>query len=260
MSEILLDFFEERVSIKKPDIFSELLNQISSKFLLSLEDTKELLLTYKDSNLKNYKIENENDYKIFLQKKISKINLDISQNSSIYKNELQKQEEIVKNKKKLNKLIKIEKEMDKREKEKMKEMNGLINKFGYGANSLIKNIHSIHNGKNMQKQKIRREICMIQKKLDLLEKKEEIEPLKLKTKPKEKKEEKSENDIHKTIICKGCNAKPIIGIRYKCVICPNFEYCENCEKLFGVNHGHPLLKIRNTETTPLYFKCELKNN
>ena len=256
MDELQLCFFEEEIFIKTPTDLSDLLNKISLSFLLSLEDTKELILTYNDNNSIR-KIENENDYKIFLQKKISKINLDISQNSKIYKQELEKQEEIVKNKQKLNKLIKLEKEMDKSEKEKIKEMTGLINKFGFGANSLIKNIHSIHIGKNIQKQNIRKEICILIKKLNLYEKKEEKEPLHLKAKPKEGKNN-NKKDIHRDYICNGCNTKPIIGIRYECAICPNFEYCEKCEKSFGLNHGHPFLKIRNPEDTPLYFKCEFK--
>jgi len=265
MSKLILSFFEEEVYINTPSSLSDLFNKISSSFLLSSEDTKELIITYNDINSKTVNIENENDYKIFLEKKISKINLDISQNSRIYKKELEEQEEIEMNKKKLDKLIKLESEIEKSEKDKIKEMNGLINKFGYGANALIKNIHSIHNGKNIQKQKIRKEICMLQKKLGLPEKYEEVHPMNLRAKPKLKKEEKiikkkeeKKNVIHANYICDGCDADPIVGIRYKCAICPDFDYCEKCEKTMGLSHGHPLLKIRNPKDAPLYFKCELK--
>ena len=39
-----------------------------------------------------------------------------------------------------------------------------------------------------------------------------------------------EKIMHKGVTCDGCGVYPIIGCRYKCAICPNFDYCENCEK------------------------------
>ncbi len=31
------------------------------------------------------------------------------------------------------------------------------------------------------------------------------------------------------VACDGCGVHPIIGIRYKCSVCENFDYCEMCE-------------------------------
>lgn len=45
------------------------------------------------------------------------------------------------------------------------------------------------------------------------------------------------------VICNGCNVCPIKGIRYKCVICDNLNYCEKCEKEKSGNHEHPFLKL-----------------
>ena len=263
MSKLILSFFEEEVNITSPKTLSDLFNQISKSFLLSLDDSKELILTYKDNGEQSFDIKDEKDYKEFLDKKISKIYLDISQDSKIYQNELKEQEEISKNKEKIEKLKKLEKDLEKSEQEKINEMNNLINKLGSNnANALIKNIHSIHNGKNAQQQKIRKEINQLKQKI---EKKEETEPMKLKSQKKvEKKEEKKEetikNNVHGDYICDGCDADPIVGIRYKCAVCEDFDYCEKCEKIFGEKHGHPFLKIRNSDDAPLYFNCKLKKN
>ena len=48
--------------------------------------------------------------------------------------------------------------------------------------------------------------------------------------------------IHKDIQCNGCGMESIYGIRYKCTICPNFNFCSICEN--NKQHEHPFLKIR----------------
>ena len=48
---------------------------------------------------------------------------------------------------------------------------------------------------------------------------------------------------------------PIVGVRYKCTVCKNFDYCENCEKTLGEAHQHPFLKIRKPELTPVQIQC-----
>ena len=53
---------------------------------------------------------------------------------------------------------------------------------------------------------------------------------------------KEEKIIHKGIICDVCGTFPIIGIRYKCLICKNFDLCEKCEKNLSNYHKHPLIK------------------
>ena len=65
------------------------------------------------------------------------------------------------------------------------------------------------------------------------------------------------NDIHTGIICDRCN-EIIIGIRYKCTICKNFDFCEKCENKDKGRHGHPLLKIRKPEMCPIIVECNLK--
>jgi len=49
--------------------------------------------------------------------------------------------------------------------------------------------------------------------------------------------------IHKNISCDGCGMKPILGIRYKCKTCENFDYCQNCLDMYKEKHGHEFDKI-----------------
>jgi len=55
---------------------------------------------------------------------------------------------------------------------------------------------------------------------------------------------KIESVIHDQVQCKGCSASPIEGIRYKCSVCFDFDYCEQCEDKLAMAHNHPFLKIR----------------
>ena len=49
--------------------------------------------------------------------------------------------------------------------------------------------------------------------------------------------------VHKGIRCDGCGLHPIVGWRFKCTICDDYNLCENCEENIGSKHNHPLLKI-----------------
>ncbi|KRF77892.1 protein ref(2)P [Drosophila virilis] len=40
---------------------------------------------------------------------------------------------------------------------------------------------------------------------------------------------------HKGIECDSCKACPLIGFRYRCMQCPNFDLCQACESA----HKHP---------------------
>lgn len=64
--------------------------------------------------------------------------------------------------------------------------------------------------------------------------------------------------VHSGVSCDGCGMNPIIGSRFKCSLCPNFDYCEKCEELNKDLHLHPFIKIYSPETAPINIKCELK--
>ena len=54
--------------------------------------------------------------------------------------------------------------------------------------------------------------------------------------------EKKEQVVHSRYICDGCGMSPIVGIRYKCAVCPDFDFCEKCEAKMGESHNHPFVK------------------
>ena len=57
--------------------------------------------------------------------------------------------------------------------------------------------------------------------------------------------------IHPDVRCNGCNKKPIQGNRFKCAVCEDFDYCEQCEETNKDRHDHPFIKIRKPELEPL---------
>ena len=61
--------------------------------------------------------------------------------------------------------------------------------------------------------------------------------------------------IHHEYICDGCGMEPIIGSRFKCTVCKDFDYCEACEEKHRNDHKHPFLKIYKPSMAPLDIKC-----
>lgn len=53
--------------------------------------------------------------------------------------------------------------------------------------------------------------------------------------------------IHRRYSCNSCNVFPIVGTRYRCVQCFDYDLCEKCEDEFGDSHMHPLVKHRIEE-------------
>ncbi|EFC48772.1 predicted protein [Naegleria gruberi] len=43
--------------------------------------------------------------------------------------------------------------------------------------------------------------------------------------------------VHTSYRCDGCSVEPIVGVRYHCATCGNFDYCENCfHTKKGISH------------------------
>jgi len=64
--------------------------------------------------------------------------------------------------------------------------------------------------------------------------------------------------IHERVECDGCGVAPITGIRYKCSVCPNFDYCDKCE--MEKPHSHPFLKIRKPDQAPAFIQVGIRNS
>lgn len=73
-----------------------------------------------------------------------------------------------------------------------------------------------------------------------------VEEIVKKTKPES--ESLINKSVHNRIICDGCGMNPILGVRYKCSVCEDFDYCENCEAT--IEHSHPFLKIKDPKHHP----------
>ena len=76
----------------------------------------------------------------------------------------------------------------------------------------------------------------------------------------ENENEKKQINRHYGIKCDGCNAFPIVGNRYKCMVCESFNYCENCEEKYANEHSHPFLKITSEKMNSFLYKMFIRQN
>ena len=73
--------------------------------------------------------------------------------------------------------------------------------------------------------------------------------------------------IHEGVKCQNCLMKPIIGERYKCSICPDYNLCKECEEDNSntLKHKHNFIKIRyvnieNINNNNIDIKKLINNN
>jgi hypothetical protein len=57
-------------------------------------------------------------------------------------------------------------------------------------------------------------------------------------------EEKQSDAVHSSVTCDGCQVSPITGVRFKCIVCNDYDLCAACEEGNVHDVQHPLLKIR----------------
>jgi hypothetical protein len=52
---------------------------------------------------------------------------------------------------------------------------------------------------------------------------------------------------HSRVTCDGCGMKPILGNRFKCFICPDFDLCNSCYEVSDHHPLHPFILLRNAD-------------
>ena len=62
---------------------------------------------------------------------------------------------------------------------------------------------------------------------------------------KTKKDAKNESEVHYGVTCDACDKQPIVGNRYKCEVCEDFDICGHCEDA-GEHPGHNMKRIAST--------------
>jgi len=55
-------------------------------------------------------------------------------------------------------------------------------------------------------------------------------------------------DHHFGIECDGCKLNPIVGIRYRCKECPDFDFCETCKTNVEHDPAHTFEQLNEKET------------
>ena len=342
MSKITLNFFGEIFSIEKPKDLSSLRNEISALLCLNPQDAAEIILTYKDNEVKK-KISNDDDLNAFFNSKTMVIDLDISQSSQIYQQNLDKlQEEKQKDKKDLEELLKKNDELEKLKETKLMPEKQELQSINLQINELFKRKEELNNIILSETNQITQEQVENDKKIEALQKKlgipvtvtkrnfgnslfsqfenmfnfgfqphsfphffnpgfhghhhrprrqfggnsyvgnkrnhnvpdpyYKVDPNKLSEKLKKltlneeddskedlKEDQKDKNEkikntvIHYNIICDGCQANPIKGKRYKCKTCEDFDYCEKCYEAFKGSHNHKFLLIEKPINKNIYM-------
>ncbi len=87
MEKIILNFYDEKEEIDIPSSLDLLKKIISGQFLFSESDVDEIIIEY-IKDLKKIQIHNEEDFKLFLKEGINELFLDISEESKLYKDNL----------------------------------------------------------------------------------------------------------------------------------------------------------------------------
>ena len=149
------------------------------------------------------------------------------------------------NKNKDNLIMEKEKEI-RNIKEKLEEEQ----KINYGKNEEISNLKNILKSNEVEIKKQRNQIEILQNEKNSYEVK--LKEYEEQIKKKEHEINKNPNPtkcetVHEGIKCQKCFQEPIIGYRYKCSVCKDYDLCQNCEEKNSISeeHKHEFIKIRN---------------
>jgi len=54
----------------------------------------------------------------------------------------------------------------------------------------------------------------------------------------------NQGPVHFGVVCDGCNQSPLVGQRFKCTVCPDYDLCEKCNAKGAELHNHPMENIQ----------------
>ena len=176
MERLILYFFSEEAYIDYPKTFQSLKEIIIKNFFITENNFKNIKLCYNNSDSTLLTINNENDYKSFLKKKINNIYLDVGQNYEIYEEFLAQIEKKDSNEdfKRLNELMKKDKEYKmlyetkfKNEENRLIEINKLIEYLNMLKTDIVKQINQNKKLLENDHQKILEEISELKVKMGI---------------------------------------------------------------------------------------------
>ncbi|MCQ2820222.1 MAG: hypothetical protein MJ252_23400 [archaeon] len=274
--QAIINFYNDKIKTNVPKTFSALKQAISEHFMIDMADVNEMVITSQIANEKK-EIKNEKDFQEAIkEKKDLEIDVEISEKSQLFqkeeKNLLDKCKEAYQNFD-FQQVIPVVKDVAQKVQEKAQmaykfaelSLQNTVKNAEKSLESTTKKIQGFFEEKPQEPKPVeapKQPEVVPQKKPVKVAKKPVV---KGKKKPVAKPVKKpvpvlpkfiNGKPVHTHYICDGCEKHPIVGIRYKCTVCPDFDYCEECEKKFGDQHGHPFLKIRTPECAPVYIHCE----
>ena len=174
MEKLVLNFFGEEITIDTPKTLQNLKQEIAAKFCFSPSDAAEILVSY-FNDLKKIFIQTEQDFVEFVKKHIYKIDLDISQESQLYKNSMKQLEE---ENAQLEELMKKNLELEAKKKKLLEEKSKKLKELNDKITAINKQKFALMKETSIGKEKIVKEIITNQKKINELEKKLGIAPIK----------------------------------------------------------------------------------
>jgi len=72
------------------------------------------------------------------------------------------------------------------------------------------------------------------------------------TEPDDSSSGNSDGEEHVGVVCDGCD-RPVVGFRYKCVTCADYDLCGRCETK-GIHRGHNMIRISTPQSVwPQHF-------
>ena len=190
MEKLVLNFFGEEITIDTPKTLQKLKDEIASKFCFNPSDAAEILVSY-FNDLKKVFIQTEQDFVEFVKKQIYKIDLDISQESQLYKNSMkQLEEENAQSKKTLEELLKKNTDLEAKKKKYLDEKAKQIKEIEIKIKALSKKKADLMKEVLKAKEKANKVIKTNQKKINEIQKKLGIAPPVTKVKPASPKPQK----------------------------------------------------------------------